>query len=375
MADYQFWITDDKGARLASLNRVLWMNASREANAAGWFEIGLPVNTDRALLQEGHMLQLWRAPRGGRLGLWNVYYTDKLTDQTTPRGEFLVVEGPDKADTPNRRIVVGFAGQSESDKTDKADDMMKEVVREQFGAGADGIAPVPGAGTRVQTAFSVAPDIGAGPTITKQFAWANVSTPSAGGVLAGIARASEETGPRVYWTVDVLNLTSTSISFEFRTHINQPGRDLTSTVVFDQERGNLRNAALEIDYSRSINYVYAGGSGRGTKRNIQQVWDAVRFSASRWARREGFAEDTRLSADDAVRELGRAVLDAHRPRQRFSGTPIDTGGMRFGRDWDQGDRVQRRHRGFEQDSIAAATTIALQRGTGLELIANRLDDV
>jgi hypothetical protein len=247
--------------------------------------------------------------------------------------------------------------------------MMKEVVTEAF---ADGVAPAPDAGTRAITNFSVQADLSDGPIIAKSFSFDRLLLPSGGGVLAALAKASREAGTEVFFDVVVSDVSSSSISFEFRTYTGQPGQDVSDRVVFDQDRGNLTDPFLEFNYRDEVNYVYGGGRGEGEARNIQQAYDAVRYNASRWNRCEGFANATNQTTDDGVREAARAVLELGRPKRYFGGMPVDTLGTRFGVDWNFGDRVTARYRGEEFTMIIRVVTISVDE-MGHETIDARLD--
>ncbi len=152
-------------------------------------------------------------------------------------------------------------------------------------------------------------------------------------------------------------VSSTSISFEFRTYTGQPGQDVSDRVVFAQESGNLGNPFLEYDYSTEVNYVYAGGQGEGEARNVQQVYDAARYGASHWNRSEGFADARNATTDAAVTAAGRALLEQGRPVRRFGGDPIDTQGTRFGVHWNYGDKVRAVYCDEEFDAIVRAVVI------------------
>ena len=52
--------------------------------------------------------------------------------------------------------------------------------------------------------------------------------------------------------------------------------------------------------------------------------------------------------------------------------PLDTRGTRFGRDWNFGDKVVARYRGFEFDAIIRAVTISVN-GQGEETVQARLE--
>ena len=366
---YELWYTDDHGVRIAQLDYSLGFSASILANGIGRLSMQLPPTFDTSLLVKDRMIQVWRAPAGGRLSLWRPYFLQRWSFQTMADGEAIQIYAADPNVLLTRRNVIAYSGAAQADKTDYADDMMKEVVTEAI---ADGVAPTPDAGTRVWADFSIAADLGLAPELTDAFAYDRVLTSSGGGVLGGIVKASQVAGTNLYFDVAVNTVSSSSITFQFRTKTGQPGGDLSDRVVFDQLRGNLKNPYLDFDYSEEVNYVYGTGQGEGAAREIQQSYDATRYSVSQWNRCEGVADARNQAAANGVREAARAALEAGKPVLRFSGEPVDTTGSRFGIDWNFGDLVSAVYRGYKFASIIEMVNISVN-DSGAESIAARLD--
>jgi hypothetical protein len=376
MARYELWLTDDTGLRITDrrgrsyLKSFLNLTASRAVNAIGRFTLEVPAGFDDNLLKPDRMIQVWRAPTGGRLGLWRVYFLRRWIFETRGGEESVILSGPDTNDLLRRRIVAAYAASAQADKTDLADDMMKEIVTEAI---ADGVAPTPDAGSRVWSDLSIAGDLGDGPTITKGFSFDPLLTASGQGVLPALAKAARVAGTEVFFDIVPNVVSGSSITFQFRTYTGQPGQDVTGQgVLFDQQRGNMRNPRLEYDYTEEENYIYAAGQGVTDTRNVQQVYDSARDLASQWNRCEGHADARNQTADNGVREAGRAALEDGRPRIRFQAEPVDTTGTRFGRDWDFGYKVRSRYRNVEFDTIIRAVTISVD-GNGTEDVRARLE--
>lgn len=366
---YELWLTTDQGSRIAQLTTGTGFSASRVVNGIGFMSLSLPLSFDISLIQPDRMIQLWRAPAGGELGLWRVYFIRRWIFETQGSQEVLTVSGPDVNDLLRRRIVAAFSGSSQGSKTDFADDMMKGVVSEAM---ADGVEPTPDAGVRAWSNLSVQADLGDGPTISKSFSFDKLLNSSGQGVLSALAQAAREAGTEVFFDIVPNVVTGSSITFQFQTFTGQPGQDVTDRVVFDQQRGNMRDPKLEYDYTEEENYIYAAGQGEGAARNVQQVYDADRYRLSLWNRCEGFADARDQTSDNGVREAGRANLSEGRPKIRFNATPVDTVGTRFGRDWDFGYKVRARYRNIEFDTIIRATTISID-DNGNENIQARLE--
>lgn len=361
---YEVRLTTDTGRQLALLDQTLGFSISRVISDIGTFSMTLPATFDKTLLQPDYMVQFWRAPTAtAQLALWRVYFLRRRFFETRGARETIRIEGPDVNDLMRRRIVAYYAGSTQATKFAEADDVMKEIVSEAI---IDGVNPAPDAGTRVWADLSVQADSSDGPILRASFAWKRVLD-----VLIDLSKASREAGTEVFWDIQPLTISGSSITFEFRTFTGQPGQDLTSSIVFEQERGNLEDPFLDEDWTQEINYVYAGGQGQGEAREVQQVSDAARYNISQWARIEGTADARNQSSANATREAGRAALEIGRPRRKFGGIPVDTAGTRFGVDWDHGDKIRAKYQGDEFDAIIRVTNITVRNME--EKIAARLD--
>lgn len=361
---YEIWLTTDTGSRLLLLDDLLAAFFTRVANGIAPFMLRLPASFDTKLLRRDRMIQCWRKPRGGRLSLFRAYFIRWWNFRRQGTDLVIEVRGRCVNDLLRRRHVINYAGTAGSDKTDFADDLMKEIADEQMVT--DSSDPVAGFGSRTVPDFSIQVDLSDGSTLTQAFAWRRVSE-----LLADIGRSSRAPTPEVFFDVVVSDV-GPPITLQFRTRIDQPGLDRTADVVFDEARGNLVGPSYTFDALDEENYVYGGGQGTGTDRNVQQVWDAARVNASRYNRCEGFAFGAFANSDDAVREAARERLENGQPREIFTGRPVDTEGTRFGRDWNWGDKVTARFLGQEYEPIIRKLTIYLDQ-SGKEHIDTRLE--
>lgn len=361
MGSIECELTDDRGRPIADsqgrsyLKEFLSLTATRALNQIGNLSLYVPASFDQALLRPDRMIQLWRRPTGGRRGLWRVFFIRAWEFADVDGKKSVLIEGPDQNELLRRRIVAAYTGSDPARKTGlEADDMMKEVVSEAL---LDTAEPVPTAGTRAWSSFSVQSDLTLGPVISRSFPFEKLLTTSGSGVLPEIAKAAKEAGTEVWFDV-VPVLGASSISFQFQTFTRQPGMDVTDRVVFSEETSNLKNARLRYDYTEEENYIYSGGKGEGSARNVQQVYDTTRYSQSQWGRIEGFINASGQADDnDEVEAIGNTRLWEGRPRIRFSGDFIDTQAARFGLDWDLGYKVKTRYRNIEFDSIVRAVSI------------------
>ena len=374
MSTYEVYLTDDSGMRIADVygrlpaGRILDFSASWADGQIGRFAGRFPGSFDDNLLKPDNMIQIWRRPNGGARSLYGAYLIRKWRFFTQGGDEYINVWGCDPKHLLWRRIVAAYANEAQSNKTDYADDMMKEIVTQSI---ADGVAPVPDAGTRIWADLSIQTDLSAGPTLTRAFAWQKLLTLSGGGVLPALQQASNIAGTEVFFDVRVKSVSSSAISFEFVTKTGQPGADVQD-VVFAQQFGNLTDPFLEFDWTEEENYIYGAGQGLKDSRVVEQVYDAARYGASKWNRCEGVAEAGFQDAPNGVRESARARLREGRPIRRAGGVPVDTQKTRFGVDWSFGDKVTFRYRGYEFPAIIKAGAVSVDEN-GRESITARLE--
>ena len=348
---YEIWYTDDKGVRIALLDNALGGIFNKNANGIGFFELPLPGSFDTSLLKRDRMIQVWRAPIGGTLSVFRVYFLRWWQLARIESDLRITLKGPDVNDLMRRRHVINYSGTAGASKTDLLDDLMKEVVDEQ--AINDASDPTSGFGIRDIPDFTNQVDVSAGPLLSFAMAWRKLSE-----WLPDASRAGRAESNEVFWDI-VEQVTSNSIALQFQTKTGQPGQDLTSSVIFDEARGNLSDSSLTLDYFDEVNYVYGLGQGQSIDRNVQQQWDADRMGASRYNRCEGIAFAANAEIDDTVREAARERLTNGLPRRILTGRLVDTEGTQFGRDWNWGDKIRARFLGIEFDAIIRKLTITL----------------
>lgn len=373
-ARYEIWFTDALGVRLAQLsgralaNDALWFVCTKTANNLGALQMGLPWSFDRTLLKRDNMIQIWRAPTGGRLSMFQAYFINVDETAIAPGSKTVTVWGVGPNSILDWRTVAYFNNTSQTTVTAKeADDAMKDIVRDNlvsvtaFEAGADTT-------DRQWSTVSVQDDLALGPQITNQYAWRNAIE-----LLQDMSADSQSKGNQVWFEMAPI-LGSNSLNFQFRTSTGQPGKDLTSAgVVFSVDKGTLKSASLEYDYTQEITYVYALGQGEDSDRNVQIASDPARIGQSFYGRKEIVVNATIIDGDDdaGVQSAADAALFDGRPRIRFSAQPADTEQFRFGRDWNQGDKVTARFENREFDTIVKTVQISVR--SQQETIAARLE--
>lgn len=365
---HEIWISRDDGTRLSIVDNVVSFRWNKVANGVGRCSIVLEEDFDRTLIAVDRKIEIWRAPIGGELRLENAYLIRRIGTQTNIRPlTRIVLHGVDGNDLLRRRIIAFAAGSSESKKTDNIDDMMKAIVRENLGSLA-GNDPDGNSRSFDASFFSVDPDFGLGPSITKSFAYRKVLL-----VLEDLSEAARIAGDQVYFAVVPHNVSE----YLFRTYINQIGQDRRSPggndpITFSLRDGNIEIPDLEEDFDDEENYVFGGGQGEAAARNIQTAFDLARINRSIWGRREAFRDARHESTDAGVTAEAEARLSEGRPKRRFFTSLLSVQGSRYGLDWDFGDRVTVVYAEQQFDGLVWSVKGSVD-DEGLETIEGRLE--
>lgn len=368
LPSYEFWLTNDYGLRLASLSTGVELEASRVVNGIGSFSLKMPLSFDDSLIIKDRMFQLWRKPRGGTMKLWRVYFVRWWKFSNKGGKDYVEFGGPDINDLLRRRIVAEYTASARAEKTDYADDMMKEIVTQALD---DAGTITPDAGTRVWANLDVQGDFSLGPSVTKGFSFEHLLTSSNTGILPTLSQMSINEGTPIYFDIVPYVIGENNISFQFQTYLNQPGQDVSSSIVFSTDRGTLKDPVYEEDWTEEENYIYAAGRGENDGRVVEQVYDADRYNTSQWARCEGACDARNEETDAGTAAAGQRQLEVGRGIIRFSGIPIDTDATSFGKDWDVGYKVQAKYHNRQFYSIIWA--VALKITPGGETIGARID--
>lgn len=369
MANYEIKIYTDKGVPLGNLTgRVTQFEYTKIVNGVGYWSLTAPANefpdNERYLDYQYHF---WRNGKRDFIGLRR-----DVRKQTRGGNTTITLMGFDANDLLRRRVVDAYVGSTGGEKTDCLDDMMKAIVTEQLATGTTGR----NIGNRIN--FSVAPDLSLAPSTTRSFAYENVFE-----VLQALAACSAgqsaDPVPLFFGIADNGDDANGKPKFQFRTWINQPGVNRTSTglttgaraVVFSLENGNLDNIVYELHHSDDYNYVIAGGLGLEDDANMQRAYDQSRIDDSALNLKEIFVSGTH-ETEAGVSQIAYEELNAKRPTRTLRATLLDTDDTPYQTAWNCGDKVTVKYGDRSFDEIIYTVTVRVDGG-GKETITGQFD--
>ena len=342
-------VSTPAGVRIAQLDQWLKLGYARVVNDIGTLVLELDPDSDASMFQRDSRLGVWR---NGALDTECVWFVRKVKRVLAASGERrLRVTAYSANELLRRRIVAYNAGSAQAQKSDYADDMMKEVVAENLGASATDTD------RRWSTYLTIAGDLSAGQDIDKAFSRRNVLT-----VLQELADASAEAGTNLYFDI----VTPTPGALVFATYTGQRGDDRTiatgAPVLFSPELGNLADGELEEDYANEVTVVYAAGKGEGDEREVVEVEDTARSGASLFNRIEALRDARNAETTAELTAEGNGFLKAGRPRLLVGGSIVDTPQCRYGVEWKWGDKVTVQFEGRQFDAHINSIQVAISDG-------------
>ena len=368
-ANFEIWYTDDLGNRLTPVYDAAGFEYVKVLGDIGVGTINIPK---RKQVYDSNTpdrrFAFYR--QNGNLSLDFIMNVRKTTVKTTMNGHSQRnIYGHDFNELLARRITAYYASEAETDMTDYADDMMKAVVTDNFIDNADYSGTPSPARDIDSLGLSVQGDLSDGPSISKSFAWRNILN-----VLQDIQATSKAAGTETFFGVVPL----TESTMQFRTWTTRQDRTAASNtpIVFSLGWGNLTNPSLTHDYTEDENYIYAGGQGEDSGRNIQTASDATRYNISRFGRREAFANagHVTFTDDDGVTSVARDRLTKNRNRTTFTGTIYATKQTPYGglHGWNLGDKVTVNYSGIQFDVLIRAVRVRVDE-YGEETVMARVE--
>lgn len=370
MTRHRLMLRRHDGTPLTVLDNIIEWELVRVANDIGWWSCTLDARFDTRLLYNDNIMEFWRQPTGASetlLGVGFMRYWEWNTDlEGTTQ---LRIGGPDAIELLNRRNVQNKANSIYSSKSGKADDVIKEIVDEQYLSTSNRVGDLYYSRSSALPAahFSIAPDTSEGEDVEYQFAFRKVLP-----VLQQLAADSWRKGIAVYFDLEY----PAPGVFLLQTWANIRGIDRRigsgEPIIFSQEAGNISEPLLRFDYTEEINFVVGGGSGTDDDRTLDPENDEVRSQQSIWNRREEF-QDARECGTTLLCIASRAFsrMQAGRPVVSFEGDLVDTPTHRFGIDWGYGDYVTVQYFGIELNGRVNQFQVNMD-SDGLETVRARV---
>lgn len=271
-----------------------------------------------------YRVQIYRKVNDGPFKLEGL--TEFIVETIDTTDTTLVVSGEDLQSVLARRVNAYASGATGSRYTDQCDDIIKQLVRNNFItalSGRDGSA----------TNFSLSPylvvsdDLGLAPTIDISCSRDNVLD-----VIVSVCNASAYLGT---WLAG--RIVSNGLNWTFNSYVSSFGAN-RSTTVLSRESKNVENIKIVYDRSEEYTSTIVGGSGVESNRMLGTA-DSTNISLTPFYRREYFYSNPQVSSSADALNYAYSLLRKYRPRMQFSADIINSNFFVRGIDFDIGDII------------------------------------
>jgi hypothetical protein len=304
-------------------------------NDIGTCSIELPPTYPVAKLVKDARIEIWRGVGFGDMKLeGNTQFLIQTRERATDsNGNKTLRIGALSLNHILKRRVVAYRDDELTlvDIADSADDIMKLIVRTNFGSSATDT------NRQISTDYlSIDSDTSQGQVVWKKFPHQNVLD-----TIKEIADASFQLGTPIFFDIIV---DQSPKKLVFRTWAYTRGADRRfsqnkSTLLIGFKHGSIGSYTITDEWSNEIGYVYAAGPGEDDVRDIQVAQDSEIIGKSPYARSELWtdSQDSQTS-DNLLNEAG-SLLVAHRVRKLFVGKLLSIPQATYGIHWGWGDYV------------------------------------
>ena len=353
---YEIVWYSDAGTRKNVIQAFTRLEYVKSENQIGGLTLTIPRGMySYSDFRVGDILEVWRE-KNGTLTLQNetAYFVQNWNFYANAESEeYIEVYASDANWLLDTAIVYAATGSADANLAGTPDDVMKSIVNKQLGSAANA----------ARQKLTVAPNTGlGGASISKECSYRSVLA-----TLQEIAEMAQENG--VYLVFDIVR--TSPGAFLFQTYTGQRGKDHGRSSgdmrLVGKQYGNLAEASFGEFHADERNLIVVGGQGEDTARVIQEVQNTARVGASRWNRRELFADSRNSTTTAELQAEGSTFLEKNKPKRILTGILLDTPGMMYNVHYGFGDILSAEAFGYFVDCHVTSVHVTVDQDGGEQL--------
>lgn len=360
------YLTDPYGNKLIEVSTFQSLSYGRVVNQPSWLTLQVtPQSVPIDIIRIDGFVEVWRRPPLGDEvldgeSIWLIQTINRSINQDGAESITIEAVHPLWLIGSPGRFIIDHSESREANKEGYADNILKEIMREQTGQFAVASRQYP---------WVIDQDSSQSVVISRACAYENVLD-----VLKSICDSITEAIPTEYLAFDIVKQGSQIV---FRTYVGQRGVDRrigsVAPLYLGVEYGNVNALTLYRDYRDEINAVVVGGRGEGVSRQIERLVSPTYAEISPWHYREMFVNAQNATLTSELIEEGRATIRRSRPRIIAEAQIINTPQSQYGVHWGFGDFVTLSAFGLNLPVRIDAVAVSFSEGQETITAAVRFD--
>lgn len=334
MQRYRIVYLDPSGGYIDTIYKFVRLEYNRNENKIGSLTLDLPPIYPAGFFKVDGRLEVYVKDienNAEYLDGETQYFIRLVREKTDEQKQKTIhILAHDAIDILDRRVVPYASETAYCKKTNHAELMIKEIMRENFGASATDTNRDITAWMTIQADFNQTTV-----DMTKTFAYQKVLP-----LIQDICDESRDENNE-YLCFDVVRVSEKLL--QFRTYIGQRGSNRgmssPSPLIFSYENLGLSYSSIAFDSSEERNFIYAGGQGERDDRVIKTAANWDRIGLSPFNRFEDFFNASHNETADAVQSDANAQLAKMAAKISFNGHIMQRQKLIFGVHYNFGDIV------------------------------------
>jgi len=308
VSHYEVRITDYRGNTVAILDEFTNLEYARKVNEIGELSLVIEDKYSDYIITPENRIEVWRTVNDvTKLDMGATWFIDSVISKIDGNGRFLEVNAKDQICLLDRRVIPYNEGNPTTDKQAEGDDVIKAIMRENFGALATDTD------RDLSEYLTIQVDTTLAPQATVHCAKDNVLD-----IITDIADACYNSG--TFLAFDIIYNPNTGL-FRFETFINQRGEDMSiatgnGRTVVGIEYGSVSEIVFYDERTDEKNFVYCGKNMVVDIYSQKEASDTQSIALSPFNRKEIFESGSDADDEDELQTLADALLIQHRAHTR-----------------------------------------------------------
>lgn len=365
---YQIVVTNPYGKTIQVIDEFNSVDYARKVNDVGELSLVVEDRYPSWVLVPENRIEVWRKRSGvAKLDMNATWFIQSTVRTIAGTSKFMEVSAHDQIGLLKRRVIPYNEGNPTTEKQDLGDDVLKAIMRENFGALAYDTE------RDLSAYLTIQADAGLAPQVTVFCAKDNVFD-----VAKDIVDACYTGG--TFMAYDFAYMPDNG-KFEFRTYVGQRGIDRSvsagsKATIIGIEQGSIAEIKFYDDRTEEYNFIYCGAKDLVGIEPPKEAKNEQSIGLSPFNRKE--FHETSSSSDDPgeLQTQANSTLQAKRATKRVEATlSTEFALTEYGDKFDYGDIITLSFDGKMYNMFVNAISVKIdQNGESIEVVLTDVNE-